>query len=143
MALTTAGTDSPSKLKVAAPLVPPRRGGGALAAPRLITWPVPRRITGVGPFSSGGNRSAWAAPAVPDVPGAGTTAGVGLRWITALGSLAQAARMPARTASNRARKVGRFMRLLGWRAAGRLPLGFAAQLRAPLLDAFADRVHLL
>ncbi|WP_230583903.1 hypothetical protein [Xanthomonas arboricola] len=47
--MTTACTDSPSKLKVALPLLAmPSVGAGALAALWLIMVPLPRRITGVG-----------------------------------------------------------------------------------------------
>jgi len=52
MALTTACTDSPSKLKLAVPVVAGKPGGGREAAPRLMVWPVPRRICALGPSSS-------------------------------------------------------------------------------------------
>src|SRR6478735_11683415 len=48
IAFTTACSDSPSKLNVAAPELPPRFGGGALAALRLMTSPLPRRICAAG-----------------------------------------------------------------------------------------------
>jgi hypothetical protein len=49
IALTTACTDSPSKLKVAVPLLAcDSDGAAAAAALRLIMVPLPRRITACG-----------------------------------------------------------------------------------------------
>ena len=61
MALTTACTDSPSKLKVASP-VASIAGGGADATRWLMTWPVPRRICGRGPASLAASGSLLTPP---------------------------------------------------------------------------------
>src|SRR6476620_3430644 len=102
MALTTAWSDSPSKLNVAEPVLAPRFGGGALAALRLMTVPVPRRTIARG-VSSGDWGSAWVctpltvvigpvAPAALDVPAGGTCVSTAFRWTVGAGMLPQAAR---------------------------------------------------
>src|SRR5512141_2044934 len=109
MALTTACSDSPSKLKVAAPVLAPRFGGGALAALRLMTLPVPRRMIARG-VSSGDCGSAWVctplttvtAPEVPaalDVPACGARDRFAFRCIVGAGMLPQATRAAERKAA--------------------------------------------
>src|SRR5690606_8835264 len=75
IALTTACSDSPSKLNVAAPEDPPRLGGGALAAAWLMTWPVPRRICGCRPASDASGSTA-PAPMTTVAPPSATIASV-------------------------------------------------------------------
>src|SRR5690606_25136906 len=73
IALTTACSDSPSKLKVVSPVVPPRLGGGEAATALLIVRPVPRRICACGrPASPSARASADTGPAaVPAWPASG------------------------------------------------------------------------
>src|SRR3546814_2265683 len=73
IALITACSDSPSKLKVVSPVVPARFGGGEAATALLIVRPVPRRICACGRLaSSSGKASADTGPAaVPAWPASG------------------------------------------------------------------------
>src|SRR5687768_12399691 len=140
IALTTACSDSPSKLNVACPVLPPRLGGGALAASRLMVWPVPRRMTGRG--STSGDSSGWRLTpswSADDVPGGGATPRAASRRMVGAGLLAHAA---SRVASN-ATSIGRIWErlivatLVGVGRRRRL-LRLAPELFAPGLDAFAD-----
>src|SRR5207342_134405 len=163
IALTTACSDSPSKLNVAAPLVAPRFGGGAEAALRLITWPVPRRISGRAPASAPSCSGSDFTPLTPvttterpvspalDVPAAGARLSSPRRCTFGGGMLAQAAITVARTATSALRRwkranwerkviAGGTLRVLG-RCCG--VLGLLAQLRPALFDALADAFHLL
>src|SRR5690606_5531677 len=76
IALTTACSDSPSKLMVVSPVVPPRFGGGEAATALLIVRPVPRRICAWGrPAASSGKASADTGPvAVPASPASAVAA---------------------------------------------------------------------
>src|SRR6476646_8597230 len=117
MALTTAWSDSPSKLKLAEPELAPRFGGGALAALRLMTVPVPRRTIARG-VSSGDWGSAWVCtplttvtgpdvPAALDVPAGGACVSTAFRCTVGVGMLPQATRVAARKATSRLRKLKR------------------------------------
>src|SRR5688500_10882456 len=147
IALTTACSDSPSKLNVASPVLPARFGGGDAAASRSITTPLPRRICARGMSASGVVPSAVAAPGVP---GAGTCVPASRRTVGD-GEEAQAARQAARQAASAA--LARESSIEVWVIAGilgavfgrrrRLLLRLAAQLRAARLDALADGFHLV
>src|SRR5690606_29040927 len=145
IALTTACSDSPSKLKVVSPVVPPRFGGGEAATALSIVRPVPRRICACGrPASPSARASADTGPAaVPAWPASGARAPSRLR----LG--AGMVEQPASTVANRAaanaldRKRG-FMRCTLRFLAGRGGLQrVLPQFGAPGLDALADGVDLL
>src|SRR5687768_14346898 len=146
MALTTACTDSPSKLKVAAPeLAPARCGGGAAAASRLMTWPVPRWICGCGPRASVVGSAPCAAPATaPSLPLRTTgTKRSPSRWTVGVGTLAHAASNPASTAARRTAGLAFMRGILGVvLLLLLLLLRLGAQLGAAGLDPAADRVHL-
>src|SRR5690606_40111667 len=115
IALTTACSDSPSKLKVVSPVVPPRFGGGEAATALLIVRPVPRRMRACGrPASSSGSASVETGPAVPAWPASATAARASPRLTLGAGIVEQAAsRVAARAAANALdrRKRG-FMRAL-------------------------------
>ena len=104
MALTTACTDSPSKLKVAEPLLaPPSEGSGALAALRLIICPLPRRICACGPVTGASSSFMAAVCAAP-----GTTSPVAagaVRRTSGTGVLAQPASRPRQRENRITRNV--------------------------------------
>src|SRR5688572_12090098 len=171
IAFTTACSDSPSKLNVAAPLLPPRFGGGAEAALRLMTWPEPRLICAVGApvvGSTPGGNAVVCVPLASVIVVGNCVCTVGVRpsrEILATGGVAQPANATAVAAiTSVAMLVRRVMArslviapgswstrssicfgLRWWlllRVLLLLPRRFFAQLRASLFDALADRLHL-
>src|SRR5690606_12426700 len=154
IALATACSDSPSKLKVTAPVVARRPGGGDAAAPVSMTTLVPRRSCGAGSRASTSAATVVPATVVPAGMGAAAPAGGAARRspsreIVGAGTVAQPARRAA-TSSVAARAplwgiaiIRRTLPLLGGRRRGWYGLArLAPELVAPGLDAPADRVHL-
>src|SRR4249919_4037358 len=150
MALTTACSDSPSKLKVDSPLLP-STGAGAAAARVLMTWPLPRLITAR--LSGGGPPlplpTASGSATAPSGARRIATAS-GLRCTTGPMGVTQPASSTVSASANvsRSREREFIAGLCSWSSifvgGGRLGgLRFRAHLRAPRLDALADGFHLL
>src|SRR5690349_16194309 len=136
MALTTACSDSPSKLKVASP-TPVAAGSGVAAARSSMTRPVPAWIVdgARGADSAAGAPLAGAGPA-----GAGGTVmrGSVVRWMTGAVVLHPTRATSVARARGRARERKFMCGSLPFVAL--LPRGLGAHLRAAGLDALADRL---
>src|SRR5690606_21681473 len=134
MALTTACTDSPSKLKVASPGAS-SEGGGVAARRWLMTWPVPGLSWGV---SAAGGRLAASPSSAAASPPRWPARGSAPRWIVGAGMLAQPASTASRAAAarerNRRRGIIGLLYLLA--ALARFHLG--PHLRPAGFDAAAD-----
>src|SRR5688572_23300722 len=145
MTFTTACSDSPSKLKVASPVLP-STGGGVAAARVLITWPVPRLMTA--------RLSRTCSPPLPVPTASGSAispAGArlistasGLRWTVGPVGVTQPASSTARAIVDETRKE-KFIADCALRSFVLCGCGFGlgAHLRPPRLDSLADRLDLL
>src|SRR5690606_3410187 len=139
IAFTTACRDSPSKLKLAWPLLA-SEGGGALAALWSIGAPLPRRITGAGPASPSSSSTERRMSPSPAACWPACAPGRRSLWRTCgCGALAQPA---SRTRARPTRKLRIFIGVtpaaISLWLRRRHVFAQLAQLRAPRLDAAAE-----
>src|SRR5690606_17985055 len=96
--LITTCSDSPSKLKLAAPVVPARLGRVARAAPASIARRLPQRLRG-----TGASTVVWAPVTAPDDGGVSAVRGPGPRLPAGGGILVRAAGSPEASAAAKRR----------------------------------------